>query len=171
MNAHTVTVTALDNTDVDGLPDDQYVDGTVFAVECPASNDCSVWEECGKCTEYEPTEDEDDDGEYTRHDLFHQRIDGYWMTDTGHCAATTTDSGQEAMEEAAREAGLGVHQIKIDYEGDGCWSAARVIPPEEAARMDARASELYAQGPRGGEQPWEDLPQYMRDYYRRIAQE
>jgi hypothetical protein len=168
MSVHIITVTALDNTHLD-LPDEQYVDGVQFTVECPGGTGCNLWWECTECREYEPTEDEDDDGEFTRHGVFHRNLEGMWCTESDQCAATHSDSCSEAVQEAAQEAGeyagLGVHQIELDYEGDGDWSARRVIPPEEKARIDARAQELYQQGlPSRG--PWDDQPFGVREYFR-----
>jgi hypothetical protein len=170
MSIHTVTVTAVPNMDED-LPDDQYIDTVQFTVECPENANCSVWWECEKpeCKDYEPTDDETDDGEYTRHGVFHQNIDGMWMTDSGQCAAKQADSASDAMQEAAEEAGLGVHQIELDYEGDGYWSATRIIPAEERDRIEAKAKELYAALLNGHD--WDAIGAYIRTYWRGRAQD
>jgi hypothetical protein len=163
MSIHTVTVTAVPNMDQD-LPDDEYIDAVKFTVECPEDGSCHVWWECKECSDYEPTEDEEDDGEYTRHGVFHRNIDGDWMTESDDCAASAADSASDAMQEAAEEAGVGVHQIALDYEGDGYWSATRIIPAEERDRIEAKAKELYAALLNG--QDWDAIGPYIRDYWR-----
>ena len=164
MSIHTVTVTAMPNTDQD-LPDEDYIDTVQFTVECPTDANCSVWWECAQCEKdgYTATEDEEDEGEYTRHGIFHQNIEGSWMTDSGHCAYVGADSAHDAMQEEAENAGLGVHQIDLDYEGDGYWSARRVIPKEERDRVEAKAKELYAET---GGNDWDHAGIYFRDYWR-----
>jgi hypothetical protein len=162
MSIHTVTVTAMPNTDQD-LPEDQYIDSVQFTSECPEGGSCNVWWECKECADYNATEDEEDDGEYTRHGVLHRNIDGDWMTESDDCAATAADSASDAMQEAAEEAGLGVHQIELDYQGDGCWSARRIVPQEERERVDAKALELFTA--QGG-QDWEHSGCYIRDYWR-----
>lgn len=163
MSAHTVTVTAMPNTDVEGLPDEEYIDAVQFTVECPEGGSCHVWWECKECSDYEPTEDEQDAGEFTRHGVFHQNIDGDWMTESNDCAVTASDSASDSMQEEAENAGLGVHQIELDYEGDGCWSARRVIPQEERDRVNAKALELFTAN---GGQDWDHSGVYIRDYWR-----
>jgi hypothetical protein len=162
MSIHTVTVTALPNMGED-LPDDQYIDTVQFTVECPADGTCNVWWECKECSDYDPTEDEADDGEYTRHGIFHRNIDGDWMTESTDCAITAADSASDSMQEEAEEAGLGVHQIELDYEGDGYWSARRVIPQEERDRVNAKALELFTAH---GGQDWDHSWVHIRDYWR-----
>lgn len=168
MSVHTVTVTAMPNTDVEGLPDEEYIDTVQFTVECSKDANCSVWWECAQCEKdgYKPTEDEEDDCEYTRHGLFHQNIEGMWMTDSGHCAAVGADSASDAMQEEAENAGLGVHQIELDYEGDGYWTARRVIPHEERERINAKALELFTAH---GGKDWDHSGAYIRDYWRTRA--
>lgn len=119
---HTITVTSMPNMEED-LPDDEYIDAVQFTIDqCPGTN-CRVWWECTKaCADYEPTEEETDEGEYTAHGVFHQNIDGMWMTESSACALTSTDSGSDSLQEAAEKAGLGTHKIAVDYEGDGYWS-------------------------------------------------
>ena len=166
MSIHTVTVTAMPNTDVEGLSDDEYIDSVQFTPECPPDGSCHVWWECEECSDYDPTEDEEDDGEYTRHGIFHRNIDGDWMTESDDCAATAADSASDAMQEEAENAGLGVHQIELDYEGDGYWSARRVIPQEERDRVNAKALELFTA--KGGKD-WDHSGAYIRDYWRAWA--
>ncbi len=127
MSVHKVTVTKMPNTDQD-LPDDEYVDEIEFTSECPGGS-CSLWYECLKCEAYKPTEDEEEDGKYERHGKLHQLIDGDWMTDSGHCAINS-DSGSDAMSEAAEKAGLGTHEIELWYWGDGVWDADLIKPTE-----------------------------------------
>lgn len=166
MTIHTVTVTAVPNTDQD-LPDDQYIDEVIFTSVCPPDENCSVWFECKECTDYDPTEQEIEDGEFTRHGTFHQNIEDDWMTDSGQCATTGSDSARDAMAEAAEDAGLGTHQIDLDYWGDGTWTAERVITPEERTRIEQAAKKLLAAQP--GAAAWDDAGPYIRDYYRSEA--
>lgn len=162
MSVHTVTVTAMPNTDED-LPDHQYIDTVQFTVECPEDGSCHVWWECKECSDYDPTEDEEDEGEYTRHDVFHRNIEGDWMTASSDCAVAVADSASDSMQEEAEAAGLGVHQIEMDYEGDGCWSARRFIPQEERERINAKAVEMFTE--QGGKD-WDHSGPYIRDYWR-----
>jgi hypothetical protein len=129
MSAHTITVTQVPNMHLD-LPDDQYVDEVKFTVDdCPKTT-CIVWWECKECREYDPTDEEAEDGEYTRHGVFHQNIDGDWMTESKDCALDVVDSASDAMQEAAWGAGLGTHQFDVQYEGDGFWDVRLIKPPE-----------------------------------------
>ncbi|MDQ0756099.1 hypothetical protein [Arthrobacter sp. B3I4] len=163
MSAHTVTVTAVPNTDVEGIPEEDYIDSVQFTVECPDDGSCRVWWECKQCADYSPTEAEEDDGEFTRHGVLHQNIEGDWMTESNDCAATAADSASDAMQEEAENAGLGVHQIELDYEGDGYWSARRVIPQEERDRVNAKALELFTAN---GGNDWDHSCAHIRDYWR-----
>ena len=115
---HTITVTAVPNDESDDLE---------FTIDhCPGGQ-CTVWWECRACAEYKPTEDEVDEGEYVRHGEEHQLIDGYWMTQSEQCALGATDSGADGARDVAEEAGLGTHQVRIDYWGDGHWDVS--LPP------------------------------------------
>jgi hypothetical protein len=110
MSAHTVTVTQLDNTHIDGLAEEDYVDEVKYTIEhCPGGN-CTVWWECAK-DEYRNHEHDDCD-EYDAHGEEHQCIDGMWMIESKDCAAVTTDSGHDGMQEEAENAGLGTHQFR-----------------------------------------------------------
>ena len=117
---HTITVTAVPNDENDDIE---------FTIDhCPGGQ-CAVWWECKTCAEYIPTEDEIDEGEYARHGEDHQRIDGYWMTQSEQCALGSTDSGADGAREVADEAGLGTHEVSIDYSGDGHWDVFLVPAP------------------------------------------
>lgn len=118
---HKVTVTLVPNDETDDV--EYTVD------HCPGTT-CSVWYECDQCSEYEPTKDEDDAGEYDRHNRHHERIDGWWMTDTSECAIVASDSGADGMFEIALEAGLGTHDVDVDYWGDGAWDITLIKPKE-----------------------------------------
>lgn len=121
---HRVTVTLVPNEESDDV--EYTVD------HCPGTV-CTVWYECTTCDSYKPTEDEEGDGEYTRHDTHHQLIDGLWMTDTSECAIVATDSGADGMHEIALEAGLGTHDVDVDSWGDGSWDVT-LVKPKEATR-------------------------------------
>jgi hypothetical protein len=161
MSIHTVTVTALPNMDQD-LPDDQYIDAVQFTAECPDDGSCHVWWECKECRDYDPTEDEEDAGEYTRHGVLHQNIDGDWTTESETCAIVACDSASDCVQEEAEAAGLGVHHIDLDYEGDGYWSARRVIPQAEIDRINAKALELFTAH---GGKDWDHSGVHIRNYW------
>lgn len=125
MSIHTVTVHEVPNMHLD-LPDEQYIDTVKYTVdECPASG-CIVWWECVPCRDRDVTEEEDDDGEFTAHGVFHQNIDGMWMTESTSCAIDVSDSAQESMQDAATEAGVGTHKFDLQYEGDDYWSVTKI---------------------------------------------
>lgn len=105
---------------------DPECDDFEFSVTCPGIN-CSLWMECKDCA-HKPTEDEDD--EFTAHDVHHQRIDGHWMTDTGQCAASATESGADGLSDLAHQFGPSTQQFDVDYWGDGIWDIIHV--PAEA---------------------------------------
>lgn len=128
MSVHTVTVTKLDNMHVEGLADEEYVDGVEFVIDHCPGGDCTVWWTCAECGKsgHQPTELEVQEGEYTAHGEVHQQIDGEWMVESKSCAARATDSGADGMQEVAQAAGLGTHQIDVSYWGDGCWEVSLV---------------------------------------------
>jgi hypothetical protein len=111
MSLHTVTIKAV--------PD---ADDFEYEIECPNSPECALWYECGPCeNNYDPTEDENEAGEFTRHGRLHECIDGLWMTNTGKCALGSTDSGADGLFEIAIDKGAGTYQVHIGYWGDGVW--------------------------------------------------
>jgi len=167
MSAHTVTVTAVPNMDED-LPDDQYIDEVKYTVQCPGDGHCYLWWECKQCEadKYEPTEEQEDEGEYFRHGEEHQNIEGDWMTASTQCAAIHSDLCSEALQEEAEHAGVGTHQIELIYEGDGSWSARLILSPERKAELDGKAQKLLAEA---GNSDWEGAGAYIRDLYRHLA--
>jgi hypothetical protein len=112
---HTVVITQPDSKS------DDYE----FEVTCPETGSCSLWTDCRDC-KHEPTEDEGEAGEYDAHDIHHQYIDGYWMTDTGKCASLTTDSGADGLRGIADQFGIGTHRFHVDYWGDEVWDIIHV---------------------------------------------
>lgn len=113
--SHTITVTRLPGEEDDDLE---------YSTTCPPTGkSCNVWWECGTCEKAKRpvTQDEEDDGEYTAHGVYHQQIDGYWMTESSQCGLTT-DSAQEECWDVAQLVGLGTHDVELDYYGDGQWN-------------------------------------------------
>jgi hypothetical protein len=167
MSAHTVTVTAVPNMDED-LPEDQYIDQVQYTVVCPGDGQCYLWWECKQCIDdkHEPTDDEEDEGEYFRHGIEHQNIEGDWMTPSTQCAAIHSDSCSDALQEEAEHAGVGTHQIELDYEGDGSWSARLILSDHQKATVDARAQELLAEA---GNREWGNAGSYIQNLYRSVA--
>ncbi|BCW61864.1 hypothetical protein [Arthrobacter sp. StoSoilB22] len=167
MTPHKITVTAVPNMDED-LPDDQYIDEVKYTVECPGESSCQLWWECQQCIkdEYEPTEDQEDDGEYTRHGVFHRGIEGMWCTESKQCAAIHSDSCQESVYEAAEEAGIGTHQIELDYQGDEYWTVQIIHPPEVESEIENRAKALLS-SVRTTE--WDKAGHALRQYFRHRA--
>lgn len=167
MSAHTITVTAIPNMDED-LPDDQYIDEVKYTVECPGESSCQLWWECTKCRDegFEPTEDQEDDGEYTRHGVFHRNIEGMWCTESKQCAAIHSESCQESVYEAAEDAGIGTHQIELDYQGDEYWTVQIIHPPETQAKIEETAKEMLENG---RTVTWEKAPPSLREYFRHRA--
>lgn len=113
---HTITVTKVP---------DEHSDDVELTVDHCSGNACTVWNECTElCAGYTPTEDETDAGKHSNHGVEHQLIDGFWMTESKACALTGTDSGNDGVHEVAETAGLGTHQVVIDYWGDGIWDVS-----------------------------------------------
>ncbi|MFS2091033.1 hypothetical protein [Paenarthrobacter nicotinovorans] len=168
MNNHKITVTAVPNLDED-LPEDQYIDEVQYTVECPGDGTCALWWECKTCQdeEYEPTEEQEDDGEYTRHGVFHQDLEGMWCTEGTQCAAIHDDLCRDSVYEAAEYAGIGTHDIAMDYRGDGEWTVEIIHPPEFEAEILKRAKAMLANTTRANE--WDSAPYSLRDYYRSRA--
>lgn len=123
VSVHTVTVTKLDNMHIEGLADEDYVDEVEYIIDhCPGGT-CTVWWGC----ENDGCRDRvDEDDEFFAHGEDHQRIDGVWMIQSKQCAARATDSGRDGMQEEAQAAGLGTHQLEVDYWGDGQWAVGLI---------------------------------------------
>ena len=124
MSIHTITVTQIINDDPD-VADEDFCDEVKYTLDhCPGGN-CIAWWECMKCDKdgYRPADEEIEDGEYEAHGVLHQKIDGDWMTASKDCAVSVTDSGSDAMQDVAQEAGIGTHQVEVSYWGDGLWEA------------------------------------------------
>lgn len=119
MSVHTVTIKAV--------PD---ADDFEYEITCPEYGNCDLWYECVKaCEDYEPTEEETDEGEYTAHGIHHSNIDGMWMTNTGSCALNSTDSGVDGLHDIATDRGPGTYKVDIDYWGDGLWDLTLIGDP------------------------------------------
>ena len=167
MTNHKITVTAVPNMDED-LPDDQYIDEVTYTVECPGESYCKVWWECSTCMkeDYSPTDDEVDEAEYTRHGVFHQELEGMWCTESQQCAAIHSDSCRDSVYEAAEDAGIGTHEVALDYQGDGYWDVELIHPPEVQSAISERAKAMMSQTRPVG---WDTAPLSLREYYRSRA--
>ncbi|SEI45096.1 hypothetical protein SAMN04487917_101361 [Arthrobacter sp. yr096] len=163
MKPHKITVTAVPNTDED-LPDDQYIDEVQYTVECPEDGTCALWWECTKCQDegFKPTEDQEDDGEYTRHGVFHQDLEGMWCTEGKQCAAIHDDNCRDSVYEAAECAGIGTHDVSVDYHGDGEWCVQIIHPPEVRAAILERAKAMLS---KTRPTEWDRAPLSLREYY------
>ncbi|WP_394253678.1 hypothetical protein [Arthrobacter pityocampae] len=116
------------------VPNDENDDTEYTVDHCARRGGCSVWNECvTKCEGYTPTEDDEDDGEYTHHGKYHQLIEGRWMTDSGECALVASDGAHESMCEIAAQVGLGTCEVDVDYWGDGIWDVTLIKPKAVAA--------------------------------------
>ena len=130
MSIHAITVTQIMN-DFPDVPEEEFADEVKYIIDRCPGGDCTVWWECQRCDKdgHEPTEDETDEGEYEAHGELHRNIDGDWMTESKACAASATDSGSDAMQDVAQEAGIGTHQVDVTYWGDGLWEARLIAAP------------------------------------------
>ena len=110
-------------------PDDDDVE---YSVVCPGTNasPCEVWNACPaedcqrRPSPYDPEVPEEDSGveDFTSHGRFHQWLETEWMFSTGRCA-WQEGSVAEWLHDIARQRGVGVWPIEIDYSGDGDWFA------------------------------------------------
>lgn len=120
---HVITVTRV--------PDENNDDVELTVDHCSGTG-CSVWNQCNdQCAGYQPSAKELEDGQHENHGASHQLIEGFWMTESGVCALTGTDSGSDGVHSVAEEAGLGTHHVSVDYWGDGIWEVS--LAPEGAA--------------------------------------
>lgn len=131
MSIHTITVTQTITEDPN-VPAEDWSDEVKYTIDHCPGDDCTVWWECRKCDKdgHEPTEDEADEGEYEAHGELHRNIDGDWMTESKDCAASATDSGSDAMQDAAQNVGIGTHKVSVTYWGDGIWEVNPITESE-----------------------------------------
>lgn len=106
-------------------------DDWAYTVKCLEPTGCAIWVLCLEdgCN---PTEDEEDDGEYTRHGRIHRSLDVGWCLEPikGEEVCATRDDWTGSIGDGMCEIwhhGVkeipGTYKVSIEYYGDGDWDA------------------------------------------------